>query len=488
MTPALRELTLPEATLTEAICLLEGSGRLEDSQAMRAGMAAADGGPLAQVAARAAALGERLGLQARLQRAGALAPWVLLGLALLVVLAGLALAGGVVDAQDRRINVMAALAALLGVHAFTFAFWLLALLWPGAGFGSLGAAAGRLWVGLTARLALGRGAEGAALLQAVLRLLERARLLPWVLGLASHTIWALSFIAALAALLFALAFRQYTLGWETTLLSPEVFTRWIAALGVLPGRLGFPVPAAGDLAARPGVALPATANSVLAWWLVGCVSVYGLLPRLLAAGACLLVWRWRRARLQPDMATPYYRKLFARFEALAPATVVDPDTHDAHGANWHLARASLAGRTQPTLAVVGFELPPELPWPPQPMPASASVVQRIAGSAAERQALLQTLAHVRPRVLILACHAASSPDRGTERLLRELLPLCGTCRLWLAAPPGAAAPEDLPPGAARWLRWLSTTGLTEVHAFTDWARASGGLPALPAAPDNGDAA
>ncbi|MDQ8000054.1 MAG: DUF2868 domain-containing protein [Pseudomonadota bacterium] len=488
MSPPLRELTLPEATVTEAVRLLEGSGPLEDGQAMRTGLGA-DGGPMAQAAARAAVLGERLGLQARLRHAAAAAPWVLLGLAAVVVLAGLALAGAVVDGQDRRINVMAALVALLGVHALTFLLWLLALLGPGAA--GLGAVVGRLWIGLTARLTLGRGAEGAALLQAGMRLLERARLLPWVLGLASHTVWALSFVAAVAALLFALAFRRYTLGWETTLLTPEVFARWIDALGVLPGWLGFPVPAAADLRAAPGGALPAAANGVLAWWLVGCVVVYGLLPRVAAALACLLVWRWRRADLQPDAAAPYYRKLFARFDALAPALVVDPDTH---GADWHLARTSLAGQTQATLAVVGFELPPELPWPPQPLPRAASLVRRIDGSAAERQELLQALMHVRPRVLLLACHAASSPDRGTERLLREALPLCGECRLWLAALPGGEGggpPSDEAPGAARWRQWLSATGLAEVHAFTDWARATAGLEALadaPPAPGRQDAA
>ena len=474
----MRTLTLSEATVTEAIRRLEAGGPLEDGQAMRAGLAA-EGGPMAQVAARAGVLGERLGLQARLRHAAAAAPWVLLGLAAAVVLAGLALAGAVIDGQDRRINVMAALVALLGLHALTFVLWLLALLWPGAA--GLGAVVGRLWIALTARLTLGRGAEGAALLQGGLQLLERARLLPWVLGLASHTVWALSFVAALAALLFALAFRQYTLGWETTILAPEVFARWIAALGVLPGWLGFPVPGAAELRAAPGSALPAAANGVLAWWLVGCVVVYGLLPRVLAALACLLLWRWRRGRLQPDAQAPYYRKLFARFDALAPALVVDPDTH---GADWHLARTSLAGQTQPTLAVVGFELPPELPWPPQPLPRAASLVRRIDGSAAERQELLQALMHVRPRVLLLACHAASSPDRGTERLLREALPLCGECRLWLAAADDdGEAPADDRPGAARWRAWLSATGLAEVQAFGDWARATAGLESLdPASP------
>jgi hypothetical protein len=463
--------TLQAALLTEAVRQLERDGPLEDGQALREAVAA--GGPAArQIATRAAVLGRRLGLQARLQRARQWAPWVLLGLAALVVLLGLALAGRVVDADGRRINVVAALAALLGLHALTLLLWLLALLWPGGG-SSAGTLAGQAWLALTARASLGRGAEGAALLRAGTGLLERARLLPWALGLASHTIWSISFVAALGALLWALAFQHYTLGWETTLLPPESFTRWIEALGAAPAGLGFPVPSAAALAAAANGPLPADANRALAWWLVGCVGVYGLLPRLLAALACGLVWQWRRGRMRPDFDLPYYRQLQARLDAQAPATaVVDPDTH---GPAWHLTRASLAGETRPTLAVIGFELPPEFPWPPQPLPASASVVQRIAGSAAERQALLQTLAQTRPRALVLACNAIASPDRGTERLLRELLPLCGVCRLWLAQPtpidagnPDDEASQAVSPGAQRWRRWLDSLGLADIRTHTAW--------------------
>lgn len=248
-------------------------------------------------------------------------------------------------------------------------------------------------------------------------------------------------------------------------------------LGLLPGWLGFAVPDAALLQAADGAASPMR-DRLLAWWLVGGVAVYGLLPRLLALAACAGVWRARRARLAPDLEQPYYRKLIARLDALAPATVVDADTvrHD-----WDLARASLAAGTRPGWAIVGFELPPEQAWPPAPLPPDTHLVCRIAGSAGERQQLLQQLAELRPRLLVLACHAASSPDRGTERFLRELLPVCGECRLWLAAPADEDAPAD-PPGAARWRHWLAGLGLAEVHCFTDWAAASAPASALHAAP------
>ncbi|WP_225785123.1 DUF2868 domain-containing protein [Xenophilus sp. Marseille-Q4582] len=459
------------AWLSEAVRVLEARGPLEDHDAMRQASAAGAGGAGhgAQIATRAAVLGERLGLQAGLMRARRVAPWALLLVGLLMGLAGALLAGAVVDVQDRRINVLGALVALLGAHALTFLAWLIALLWPGAGPAGGGGAA-RLWAWLTARLALGRGAEAQALLQGGLALLARARLLPWVGGLASHTLWAVSLVAAIAALLFALGFRRYTLGWESTLLTPDTLGRAVHALGRLPGWLGLPVPDAALLQAGGEAAANTARDRQLAWWLIGCVAVYGLLPRLLALGLCAAVWRRRRPRLRPDLALPYYRQLIARLDALAPATVVDADTvrHD-----WDLARHSLAAETRAGWAVVGFELPPEQPWPPQPLPAPLHLVAHIAGTAAERQQLLQQLAELRPRLLLLAVSAASSPDRGTERFLRELLPVCGECRLWLSAPPAADTPEGAqaaaePAGAARWRRWLADLGLSEVHSFVAW--------------------
>lgn len=444
------------ALVTEAVRELESRGPLDDAQALRAALAAAPGRE-AQVAERAWLLGERLELPERLRRARAAAPFVLLGLAALIALAGFLLAGQVVGATDRRINVMAALAALLGVHAFTLALWLLLLLWPGSGAGST---LGRLWLELTARLTLGRGAEPAALLRALLALLERARLLPWVLGFASHAVWALSFAAVLAALVFALMFRSYTLSWETTILDPQSFVAAVRALGVAPAWLGFPVPDAATVLAPVA---DAAGQRRWALWLVGCVLVYGLLPRLLCALWCAAVWRLRRARLAPDHDAPYYRKLFARLDALAPPVVVDAE---ARAQDWQLAQASYAGQISDTFAVLGFELPPEVPWPPGPLPPGPSTVLKVDGGAGERRDALDTLARLRPRALVLACHAGSSPDRGTERFLRELLPTCGQCHLWLTA-----AAEPAPAQCARWQSWLAASGLQEVGCFADWESA-----------------
>lgn len=454
MNTALRETDLlSNAVITEAVQLIEQAGSLDDAAAMREAVVL-QREPAARIAQRASALGRRIGLQAELARAKHWAPWIAFALVLLIVFAGLALAGNVVGGSERRINIMVALVSLLGVHALTLLLWLVGLLVP---LGSFHASFGWLWLALTARVAGGKQGQAPVLLRAATQLLARARLLPWAFGFVSHSIWALSFTVVLGALLFALAFRSYTLGWETTILDPGVFVEGVRLLGWAPGWLGFPVP---DAATVLSPVTKAADQRAWALWLTGCIVAYGLLPRVFFALVSALVWQRRKPALQPDLAAPYHRKLLARFEAMAPATIVDGDPGPEH----LRAPAGLAaGETGDALVVVGFELPPELPWPPPGLPAAAAPVLRIDGSAMQRRELLDTVARLRPRALLMACHAASSPDRGTARLLRELLAHCGECRLWLVAGDAAAG--------QRWRRWLTDAGLERVAAHDDLAAA-----------------
>ncbi|CAN5522378.1 DUF2868 domain-containing protein [soil metagenome] len=472
---ALRDTAVHDAVITEAIELVEQAGPLEDAQAMREACAVHTG-EARRIDARASHLGQRLGLQQELARGRQWAPWMLLGLVALVVVAGLSLAGGVVGNGDRRINVTIALVSLLGIHLLTLLLWLAGLALPTAG---LPASFGRLWLALTVRVAGGRHGQAPLLLRAATGLLARARLLPWAFGFVSHAIWSLSFATVLASLLFALAFRNYTLSWETTILDPGFFVEGVRMLGWLPAKFGFPVPdAQAVLSAAPGAvpspslpALPAAGQREWALWLTGCIVVYGLLPRVLLMALCAAVWRIRKPALRPDLATPYYRRLAARFDAMAPARIVDADPGRVPTA---VPPGLPPEGTQDLLVAVGFELPGEANWPPPMLAswataASASVhLQRVDGSAAERRALLDRLANWRPRRVLVACRAASSPDRGTERFLRDVLALCGECRLWLldtddagTRPSTAAAEAASQHGQALqvWHAWLSDTGL-----------------------------
>jgi hypothetical protein len=465
---ALRESAFPDAVVTEAIRWTEEKGPLDDAQAMRIA-ASRTANEHARITARALQLGERIGLPSELARARQWGPWVLLGLIALVVVAGLALAGNVVGGGERHINVIVALVSLLGIHLFTLLLWLVGVWLPPGSFST--SSLGWIWLSLTARVAGGKRGQAPVLVRAATGLLTRARLLPWAFGLVSHGIWSISFAVVLAALLFALAFRSYTLSWETTILDPAFFVRAVQVLGWAPALVGFPVPDAETvLSSAPGAA----GQRTWALWLTGCIVVYGLLPRLALVLLSAVVWRRRRAALQPDWSEPYYRKLAARFAALAPPSIVDADPGRAPG----IAPSGLApSQLRDTLFVVGFELPSDSPWPPEGLRASAATeMQRIDGSAPARRALLDRLAEARPRAVLLVCHAASSPDRGTERFLRDLLAHCGECRLWLTDAAKDAVDVD---ASQRWIDWLRATGLPRVTATHKLEDALQGLGATP---------
>lgn len=457
-----RPSALSGAVVTEAVRLVEEAGPLDDAAAMREAAATCTTLP-SRIAHRADLLGRRIGLEHELARMRHRAPWVGLGLVLLIVLAGLALAGSVVGGSDRRINIMAALLSLLGAHLLTLVAWLLGLLLP---LRAPRASFGWLWMTLTARVAGGRRGQAPLLLRAATRLLRQARLLPWALGLASHGIWALSFVVVLVAMLFALAFHRYTLSWETTILEPQFFLQAVQALGRIPAWLGFATPdASAVLTPQPN---DVAGQRAWAWWLTGCIAVYGLLPRVLLLMLSAAMWHLRKRDLQPQLVAPYYRQLASRFEALAPAAIVDADPGAVR-----LPAPPCATDTTDALVVAAYELPPEHPWPPAGLPDSAAAVLRIDGSAADRHTLLDTAARLRPRAALLACRAAASPDRGTERLLRELLAHSGDCRLWLVPEVDTPASSN-DAAAARWRRWLADCGLARITAHDTLADALAG--------------
>lgn len=480
MNTALRESVLSNAVICEAVRLIEETGPLDDAAAVRDILARPmPPDPSTLVTHRALALGQRIGLQNELTRARHWAPWVGAGLVVVTVMAGLGLAGHVTGGNERRINVMAALVSSLGVHGVTLLLWLAGLVVP---LRSFNVSLGWLWLALTARVAGGKQGQAPVLLRATTQLLARAKLLPWAFGLVSHGIWALSFIVVLVALLFALAFRSYTLSWETTILDPDFFVQGVRVLGWLPAWLGFPVPDAATVLTAPyppgrgGGSMGGAGQRSWALWLTGCIVVYGLLPRLFFAMVSAGMWRHRRGALQPDLDLPYYRKLITRFDALAPATIIDVDS----GAmRLHTSDGLLEANATDTLIAVGFELPPDMPWPPAALVTARAQTLRIDGSAQQRRHLLDTVARVRPRALLIACHATSSPDRGTERLLRELLAHCGECRLWLigATPPDPVADTNEALAARqRWRRWLADTGLQRITPSDDLTTALKGWP------------
>ena len=480
---------LASALVMDAVQRIESAGPLDDASELQQAFHTRRG-RAAQVVQRAWLLGQRLGLPAELARWRPVGGGVLLVLAALVAFASLGTARAVVG-EGRSINAVAAFVSLLGLHFVTLFFWLASLLLSGGQGG--GWSLGRLALWLTARVPIDRGPHALALLQSATALLSRQRLLVWLTGAISHGIWTLAFGLMLVVLAFGFAFHAYQLTWETTILSPVFFERFVQLTGALPHLLGFPVPDASAVARMGTVggqtAAGGGAQSDWAWWLMGCVLLYGLLPRALLAALSLARWRaGTRRQAQVDMADPYVHRIVQRLDALEPlpqvidvenpsrATVVDAPPLGPPGAPG-------------SLAVIGFELPPEQPWPGPglpPTPAGSAAPLRLAGSARERQDALAQLAATRPASLLIVVHARSSPDRGTARFVREAARPAGRAAL-LALGEGTAEGATDSPGLPRWRQWLDSEGfealalLPSAQAATEWIAPERPLPAAEAA-------
>ncbi len=400
---------------------------------------------------RAAMLGEREGLGRRLVQWAASARIALVLLWGLALFAGMGTAAAALGAGGEPVNLALALLALLGLHAATLLAWLLSFLpgvVPSAGLSGF-------WLWLTAKLA--RGPDAALAAQALASLLTRARAWRHVLGGISHGAWIAAFVGALCTLLVLLSTRRYTFQWETTLLSPEAFVSFAHALGALPARLGFSIPESAVIARSDGLhSLPAAAQAEWSSWLIGCVLVWGLLPRLAAGLASLVAARRRLRALAVDPGLPGWLELRDRLMPRHQALGIDaPAPGPATRVPWtEPAPASLAGAH----AVLGFELGSGADWPPAPLPAGVLDLG-LCDSRDDRRRILDRLRHP-PRRLLLACDARQTPDRGTRAWLAELQGLCPRIDVLLLHGPGRAA---------LWREVLDAQGIPVTPSIAQWA-------------------
>ena len=437
-----------EALLAEALATLESeSAPLADTDELAAAHRA-HATLAARVDERAWRLARREGLLAELATLQRRLPWLMVAGAALVAASAYAMLAAVVG-EGRSINVVMAFLSLLGLHGAALLLWLLAL--------ASGSRGGGLPQSLLALATRRLPPPRRALLRAAETLAARAGLVPWAFGFASHVMWLLAFAVVGAGLWIAFAFHAFRLGWETTILGPDAFRGFVQATSLLPEKLGFPAAAA---AWQSDVA-PLERHRLLAWWLIGCTLVYGLLPRLLLALLSAGVCRRRARKVQLDPASPWVRRLASRFGRLDESHIVDADASLGRVGPAHAPGAPQAPAAHGPLALVGFELPPETPWPPQPFAAAAAWTLRLEGREDEREALAQRVAAEAPGRLLVAVDGAASPDRGTGHVLRSLGPQQRAIGLLLLDRPGRASETR------RWSRWLQDQDLAAIALLPD---------------------
>ena len=426
--------------LVETLRAVEVDTPLEDTVALHAAVETADSRE-ERIVERARVLGASLRLDADIDGVRRAAGWA----ALALLAAGGVLASSIVAAvlgEGRTVNAAAALGLALVPNLIGLPVWIVAVVAARGGEGVLGRALQQ-----AARLGWLRN-RAPEVLTAATRVLDRHRLTAWVWGGANHALWAAAYLMALAAMLFAFGARAYRLGWETTILSPGFFDglyRFVA-WAPLPGA---GAPAGGGEAA----------SAALAWWLMGGVAVYGLGPRVVALALCWGRWQVGRRRLRLELSEPYFRRLVNRLDALAPPRIVDVERRPPAGRGGKAGPAETSATTSADLAVVAFELPPEAAVPPA-VETAAAWSERIDGTLEERDAVLRRLADRPPGRLLLACHAGSTPDRGTQRFLAAARAPSTAVLLLPAA--------DRPAGAVlRWRAWLDASSLADVPVLAD---------------------
>lgn len=416
------------AWLAETVRLRESHwGPLQDSTEVR--RARAEGGNFSQrIQRRAAFLGRREKLDTTLQHWVQIARWSLVAMLALAFFTGAGTALGALGDGTRPVNLLLALVTLLGLHAVTLVLWLAGL---GLKANNHGAWLGRLWLNATRKLA--RGPDAALAPRALVGLLGRNGALRWSLGAVSHLLWLTALLSLLATLLAMLSARRYSFNWETTLLSPDAFVSLTQAIGWLPAQIGFAMPPAATVRVSDGLTmLPSGSHALWSSWLIGCVVVYGILPRLLAfAGSALWARRSIKALAALDTSLPGYAQLRPRLmpssESIAPDA---PAGHDAQ-ARIHPPTLDTSAAGEPV--IVGLELPPDTPWPPPGLPVgiqNAGVVDH----RGQRHALLDHLhAHPVSRLLVI-CDNYQTPDRGALAYIVELSAYAQETRVAFAAP------------------------------------------------------
>lgn len=386
---------------------------------------------------------------------GAVGSWRRQATASLLILMAVALLGGLTGALTvlgdggRPVNVIWALGSLLGVNLLLLLFWL-------AGFLARAPAPslGRLWFWLSQRF---QNQDAINMTRAFVSLSNQAGLTRWWLGLVSHVVWLAALLGITFGLLVALSLRSYAFSWETTILPASVFVSTVEGLGWLPGWLGFQTPdaegirQAGQIADSQAFLQADPERRAWASWLLGCLTVYGVLPRLLLAivSAGRLVFGTRYLRL--DANAPGWLPL--RHRLMPASEVLDPAPGQLVGSR--IRRRPLAPGGEYTL--VAFELGGDDPALQQLPPAARELTWHHnynVDSRDERQAVLTSLQNAPAGALLIICDAALSPDRGTLHWLATAMGFAAQSAVWLRNAENAP-PERL----EAWQQGLHDIGL-----------------------------
>ena len=232
----------------------------------------------------------------------------------------------------------------------------------------------------------------------------------------SHLFWLALACGAMAGCWWLLIVRQVDFYWGSTLLGAEFLARALEVLAGPVSRLGFPVPDAADIAAsRIDSALAdAALRTRWAWFVLGSLCAFGLLPRLAALGYCLVLAAWGARHPAIDLARPGYWRLREILQPASPQTrIVDRD------------EAPPGPRRELGLPA-GLVPPADAAWLALERPVPAPRGVRDFGAIVDRAGQIQVLdalANPAPpwSAVVILAPLAVTPDRGLGQFVSALV-------------------------------------------------------------------
>lgn len=403
--------------LLEAVRLKESQwGPIEDAVEVR--RVIAEGGSLEQrLLQRAQLLSDRQGWASKQQIMWRFMCWSFFGICAVFALLGMGAALGALTTTDGRVNVLWAVLTLLALPSFSLLVWLVALLVNANTTKTSGFGVSQIWLWLSRRLV--KGPDQLLLFNSFLSFLNKQRLGSWVLSLINHTAWLVGLSTMVVTLIVQLAAKRYSFNWETTLLGADSFVLLVQSLGWLPSLIGFSVPSVEMIRLSDGLQqVPPEVQVQWSSWLMGCVLVYGFVPRLVALAISLSIFRRRCTQVVVDVDQVGLIELRQRLLPVSEYVGID-STAGADQLSETKGQEQRPALTVPTL-VIGVELPTDQSWPPL---SSWPVGWEDAGlvdSREQRAALLSRLAAQQYQHLVLCVDAEQTPDRGVIAWLAEL--------------------------------------------------------------------
>lgn len=327
-------------------------------------------------------------------------------LVMVFLLLGFASVGGLVSAEQEKVNTFWLLGVLLGANTMTLLLWLLfvALL----GSHSQGIIASLQSWGLSL---LYRPSANPSPPRAINNTWWHStfsyRLRTWRLGTLTHTAWLCFLIGSGCGLLVLFTTQQYDFVWESTLMDEHQFRAIFNTLGKPLAVIGISPPqwdvSSGELSAQ-------LHRQQWAWFVLACMVIYALLPRAIVLSIAMAVLYRRQQQWKIDFSEPYYVQLHQHYNRQYQHI----DILDAAPTSTAVKQPTRTFSNQlppPEAPWMGLEVDPQRPW--------QSLVPRYTGLL-NTQSDVGRFAQQQARPSVIFVEAQRPPDRGLKRHLHTL--------------------------------------------------------------------